>query len=517
MKRSKTVREVIKLSIAIFINKPIGLLRDILRARYFGVGISSDAFSMAWRIPNVIRRIFGEGALASVLVPLLVKIKNDYDEKEVNAFITLFFCVLQLFVFFISCLIALYAKQILFLIAPGAPERIQYAIPLLRIMIFFSLFMSASNVLGNAVQVCNNFFIGPWSQFFLNIALCFEFFIALKYNLSSSFIAWGVLFNGFIILFMHIYQYKKMNFYFTVPTNNSFKILNKFIFKVIPALLSSMITDINIFIDQAVASYLPIGSQTIIDYVNAFVRVPLQIFGSSFATVSITHFSKMALRGRERVIYFLFESAKLMFLVAVISFILFYCFSHKGLTMIFLSDKFTLESINKTANLLILFSTILFFSMFNKIIHNVYYAYEVITIPTIFSIVSSGINTILNIVSLNRFGIEGIIISTVIAEISRTIMLLVYASYKFNIQLPLKKTLLFIKNSFFLIGVSFLIIYSVQFLFLCCVENIFKYNVYNFVYNSLFYFVWQGLIIAIVSYFMIKNKHRYNIKLYYLK
>jgi putative peptidoglycan lipid II flippase len=443
-------------------------------------------------------------------------IKEKYNEKELNAFITSVFIIIQIAVLFISCMIAFYAKNILYYIAPGALERIECAVPLLRIMIFFSLFMSSANVLGNAVQIMNNFSVGPLSQFFLNIALCIEFFAALYFKLSVITIAWCIILNGIIILGMHLYQYYKMNFYFTFPTYTSYILLKNFIIKVVPALLSSMITDINILIDQAVASYLPIGSQSIIDYVNAFVRVPLQIFGSSFATVNTAQFAKEALRSKQRVTYYLFESAKLMIIVSIISMILFWFFSYRGLKTLLLSDNFTIQHVQLVSSLLIIFSWILFFSMFNKIILNVYYAYGSVIIPTIISLGSSAINTLLNFVLMRHHGLHGIILATVIAEIIRTLTLLIYIHYTFSITLPLKKLLCFMQKVFIhisyigLIGCAFY--YGLYYFFMICIPNY-----HYFFIDSFFYWIWTGPLVIITLYALFKTRKKFGIHIHYLK
>ena len=202
---------VAHLSFAIFLNKPIGLLRDILRARYMGVGVLSDAFSTAWRIPNSFRRIFGEGALNALLVPELLKMKND---KAISAFASFSLIVFQIFVAIACCLLSYYAESVLSFIAPGSVDRVLCAVPLLRVLIFFILSMSGSVILGCALQTKHIFSIGPVSQFVINIALCIEFYFCNKYSISLYALAWMLIFNGFIIWFIHFYSYKKNGFTF---------------------------------------------------------------------------------------------------------------------------------------------------------------------------------------------------------------------------------------------------------------------------------------------------------------
>jgi putative peptidoglycan lipid II flippase len=510
----KFLTNTLKLAFSIFINKPIGLLRDILKARYFGVGVIGDAFSMAWRIPNALRRIFGEGALSSVLVPILVDVKEKHGENEMNSLITFIFLSMQLIIVCLCIIISIKAKSIITLIAPGALGRVDYAVSMIQVMIFFTLFMSGSAILGGALQIKGNFSIGPISQFFLNIALCIEFLLCIKYNLNFKWISWFIFLNGIIILLMHIYAYKKNKLMFLFPTLNTIFYLKLFFKRAVPAIATSGIVDLNMIIDGAVASYLPIGSQSMLDYISGFIRVPLQVFGSSFATVSAPEFAKIVILKKNRIKFYIFEAAKLMLFFSTISIFFIYFFAYKLLYTLLLSNNFSIENVKIGSGLLCIFSFMLFFSMFNKVLVNVFYAYQNVVLPTLISIISSALNTFINIIFIFFWGnIFGVAVAMVFSETTRTIILLYFIDKKLKINFNYKKFLdffiLILKQILFMIFL-FLVIY--YFLY-----NLIYYLFGSFLLESIFYWVWVLPIILLILFLIFKTKKKFNIRLFYLK
>lgn len=514
--KKEFIKNTVKLAFSIFINKPLGLLRDVLRVRYFGIGLLGDAFSMAWRLPNMFRRMFGEGAMTAALVPTLVQIKEKYGEKELNALSSFIFLVMQIFIFFFCFFMALKAKTILNLIAPGAVERVVTAIPMFEILIFFTLFMSSSVILGCNLQTIGIFSVGPMSQFFLNIALCLEFGIGILLKLSAKSVCLMILFNGLIIFFIHYFVYKKNGFYFSKPTKNTFIFFKDFFYKVIPAFISSGISDVNLLIDQAIASYLPTGSQSMLDCITGFIRIPLHTVGSAFATVSAPQFAKVALKKSTRLSFYVYEAAKIMFFVSFVSFLFFYFFSYKLLYTILLSDKFSIKNVEQGAILLSVFSPIIFFSSFCKILLNVFYSHHKVAFATTITIFSSFLNTILNLILMKFLGLTGIVLATVIAEAVRVKILLIYMKKYFKISFPYKRFFNFCKNLIFQISIFSILFYfsilMIQSVFIKIGPNFFESYT-----NTWRYWLWMIPLILVFGFFILKSRKKFGIKIYYLK
>lgn len=514
MSSSKNIlKNVLKLSFSIFINKPIGLLRDILKVRYFGVSSIGDAFSIAWRIPNTFRRLFTEGAISSILTPYMIMIKEKYGDKELNSFNTALFFIMQIIVAIVCLFISIYSFKIIKLIAPGALERLEPASKMLKILIFFTLFMSGSAIFTSSLQIINYFSLGPISQFILNIALSLEFFICYKYDLSYTILSIMLLLNGFIILGISIFEYKRHDFYFSLPTKNTKKLIINFFIKVFPAFFSSCIMEINPIIDLAIASYLPVGSQSMYDYVSAFIRIPIQIFGSAFATVITPKLSKIAITNKKRINFYLLEAFKLMFFLSMpcIFFILF--FSNKFFNTFLVSSNFSIENAIMAAKLLSAFSFAIFFSMINKILCNIFYINQNSIIPTTITLLTAMTGTFINYLIVNKLGLFGLVFSFIFIEILRSIFYLYYLNKNFNIFIPIKKFILFCnKFLFFLFKIilKFIIIYfSLYFIFYLLDLKI--------LLNTILYWLWVSPIALYFSYLLLFKRKENNINLFYLK
>lgn len=516
MNNSKNIiKNVLKLSFSIFINKPIGLFRDILRIKYFGVNLISDAFSMAWRIPNTFRRIFGEGALAAVLTPMLIHIKETEDKKEFNSFITLLIISMQLIVLIFCIIVSIKSFDIIKLIAPGALERAYIAAPMLSIMSFFTLFMSMSVILSSVLQINNYFSMGPLSQFILNVALCLEFFVCIKKNIFYTYIPWLFLFNGAMILGLCLNAYLKMNFSFGMPTKKSYIFLKKFYKNFIPVFAGACIMELSPIIDQGILSYLEVGAQSMIDYISGFVRIPLQVFGSSFATIMAPNFAKLVIKNKNRLNFYIFEIAKLMLFLSFYSIIYFILFSYKALFTLLLSKNFTIEYVILGTKLLYVFSFMFFFSILNKTICNIFYAYTKGMTVTFILLITSFFGTFLNLYFIDKFGIYTIAISSVIIEFLRTSIFIYFLKKLFNLSFYYKKLFIFlfklIKQAIWMLFFGLIIYFGIEYLLL-------KSGLIKLEYlNTMFYWIINGPTILLSLFLIYRSRSKFKIKLHYLK
>ncbi len=508
------IKKTLRLSFAIFICKPIGLIRDILKIRYMGVGLIADAFSTAWRIPNSFRRIFGEGALSSVLVPTLVKVRKERGDDAVSELTTLILILFQIGIFSMCALIAYYAYPILMFIAPGAIERALYAVPLLQILIFFILAMSSSVILGSALQVHHIFITGPLSQFVLTTLLCIQFIICNHFKLSLVTLSWMILFNGSIIFAIFFYSYYKYGFRLKMPSANSWKESGSFFRKFLPALLGGGMVEINLFIDQAIASYLPVGSQSMFDYISSFIRIPLQVFGSSFATVSAPYFAEVVQKSPHRISYHIFESLKMIWWTTIPAILCVIVFAHKVLYTLLLSEKFTIAHVDQGALLMRVFAGYIFFSVANRILVNAYYALHETFIPTVLSIITMCINTALTYICMKWWGLPGIIGSTVVIEALRTFLLLYFLQSKMKVVFLWKKWISFCKKSLLqltTIIIAGLFLYSLMWLLM----NRSFSSLHYYAFDTVFYWLWTGPIVGLMSMLLYKSRRLFGIKLYY--
>lgn len=453
-KGKEILKKTSKLSFFILLNKPIGFIRDILHTRYFGLGYLADAYTVAWRIPNIFRRIFGEGLLSSTLLPDLVKIEKNEKKEILEEVLTVITFIMQIVITIICFIISYYSTSIITFLSPGALERIVHAGSMLKILSFFTFFMTFSAILGTAVQLKKNFYIGSQSQFILNIFLCIEYFYAQKYNLSYSKIMWLITGNGFLILFIHFIVFYYYGFQFKFPSQKSIKYSLSFLNKFFVALTSAILLEGNTFINISISSYLIPGMLSLIELLHTLIRLPLQIIGSSIGTTSNLDIIKCIQNNDFNEMKYIGSSiAQIFFIISCLTTGAIYFFGDYFFIIFFYLTNLLKVKVTEVSFLFFLLSFALFPALANKIINNIFYAKEKIFITVI---VYLGVNILQNII-LTFFVIKyqsiAVIGIYVFIEWVRFFILYYYVTRVFKI--PLHNKINFheiIKKLIFIIG-----------------------------------------------------------------
>lgn len=461
----KSIRQkTIEVGLSTLVSRILGLVREVLQVRYFGAGAVADAFLTAFRIPNSLRKIFAEGALSAAYIPTLVHVVKHEGLMAAGKLTTLIFFIVQSLIMVICFAVFKNAERVVYFLAPGwfaaagsstdavlpawltffgtiecgaepSPERVVLAIALVKILIFFIAFISATSVLTGALQARNHFRIPAMSQIIANIMFATELILALTYNLPASFIAWCMLFNGAVLLIVHAITYARYEPQFHVPDRKSFVHAWTVLKKFLPCLITIGAVEINLFIDQVLASYLPEGSVSLIYYTSCFVRIPLGVFAVAFSTVLLPHFSRVHTYAPKRLGFYLFEATKLVFWLTLPATLAMIFFSHDIFYTTMLSKNFTANDVAIAAQLLSAFSLGLFFFSLNKIVLNIFYAFGSTVVPTIITLIATICNTILNLILMCHYGAWGIVVATSMAAALQTVLFIVVLSKKFHVKL----------------------------------------------------------------------------------
>ena len=204
----KLLKNLITVGGMTFISRILGLLRDVVIARFFGASILTDAFFVAFRLPNLLRRFFAEGAFSQAFVPVLSDYKlNDSPKKTqilINQVSTLLFFVLVL-----VCIFAILAAPIvIFVTAPGfASDLQQYdlTVTLFRICFPYILFVSLTALAGGILNVWGKFAAPAVSPALLNLSIIlFGIWLAPRMEEPILALSWGVLVGGILQLGLQV-------------------------------------------------------------------------------------------------------------------------------------------------------------------------------------------------------------------------------------------------------------------------------------------------------------------------
>ena len=276
------------------LSRILGYLRDILIATFLGASIFADAFFVAFRLPNTFRRLFAEGTFNAAFIPNYTAIKVE-NKKKSKEFADEVLNLLILILSFIVILAEIFTPQLVYLIAPGFlenSEKFNIAIELTRITFPFLFFVSISSFFSGILNSNNRFAAAAAAPIVLNVILILSLIISHLLNLNfSKQLSYGVTLAGVIQLLFLIYFTRR---YYKFSLNLKFKLSSKtklFFKKLLPSVMSSGVTQINILVGTIIASF-ETSAVSYLYYADRIYQINLALAGIAVGTVSLPVLSK---------------------------------------------------------------------------------------------------------------------------------------------------------------------------------------------------------------------------------
>lgn len=467
--KKSILKKTVQVGSSLLLSKFLGIAREVLQVKYLGVGALSDAFNIAFKIPNVLRKIFAEGALSAAFVPTLIKIMRNENEDEASRLLTLTYMVIGSVIVLLCFIVLFFPHLVILLFAPGFMHKtveLVTAINLIRILIFFILFIFSGALLAGAMQAKHHFTVPSWGPALLNVVYIGGLIIAIKYGLPVEYFAYFLLFGALLQLLVYLVVYLKLNFRFLWPDAIAWKYFKEVMVKFFPALVSVSAVEINLLIDARFASDLPAGSVTLLNLSSRFMTIALGAFAVAFSSILLPHFSRITTYAPKRLSFYLLESAKLILWVTAPVMLLMGFFSYDIFYTIFykLAGNFSLEQVQEAGLLLQAFLLGLFFFSLNKVVLSIYYSMHETLVPTFITFAGALTNFALNRLLVPYLGALGIAIATPLAAIVQSILFILVLRYKFNFALYINNFLMFVARyigQLLAISVPFYIIYKV--------------------------------------------------------
>ncbi|MBN2689818.1 MAG: murein biosynthesis integral membrane protein MurJ [Gammaproteobacteria bacterium] len=278
------------------LSRIVGLAREIIFASCFGASPAMDAFLVAFRIPNFLRRLFAEGAFAQAFVPILSEYRQQRSHEEVKDFVDRIAGTLFLALFLVT-LVAVIATPILTMIfAPGYlhdPLRFHLASTMLKITFPYLLFISLTAFAGSILNSYDLFSVPAITPVLLNISLiCSAIFLTPYFHNKIYALAWGVFIGGVVQLAFQIPFLKRLKLLpfpkIALKDSGVMRVLKL----MLPAIFGVSVAQISLLIDTLFASFLPSGSITWLYFSDRLTNFPLGVFGVAIATVILPHLSR---------------------------------------------------------------------------------------------------------------------------------------------------------------------------------------------------------------------------------
>jgi len=293
---SRLYKSTLSVSIITLLSRILGFVRDMLIARIFGVDLATDAFFVAFKIPNFLRRLFTEGAFSHAFLPILEDYQANGDQHATKGFIDRSAGCLALVLLIISILGIIAAPILISILAPGyawhSPEH-ALAAQLLQICLPYLLFIGLVAFAGGILNAYGQFIVPALTPALLNVAMIgAAIFLAPLLAEPVSALAWGVVIAGIAQLTLQLPALQRLGLLPRLRIDFNHAGIKRLFKQLLPAVLSVSITQINLLLDTLIASLLAAGSVSWLYYSDRLVEFPLGILGMGLATVILPKLAK---------------------------------------------------------------------------------------------------------------------------------------------------------------------------------------------------------------------------------
>jgi putative peptidoglycan lipid II flippase len=285
------------------ISRVLGLLRDIVIAAFIGASANADAFFVAFKIPNFLRRLFAEGAFSQAFVPVLADYKEQGAHDAVQALVDRVAGVLGGTLLLLTLITVAASPIVAAIFAPGfvsQPEKFQLTADMIRITFPYLLLISMTGFCGAILNSYGRFAVPAFTPVFLNLSLIFAATVASPWFDEPVFaLAWGVFFAGIIQLLFQLPSLYRLDLVPRPVFDGKDEGVRRILKLMIPALFGVSVSQINLLLDTVLASFLPTGSVSWLYYSDRLAELPLGVFGIAIATVILPNLSAHRAAARE--------------------------------------------------------------------------------------------------------------------------------------------------------------------------------------------------------------------------
>ena len=375
------------------ISRIFGYLRDLVLTSLLGASSAHDIFVVIFRIPNVFRSFFGEGALAQSLVPSIIEAKENLN-SFLNQVFTLLFVTLLSFVMIAELFPGLFIS----IFAPGFivdPEKYQSASDFLRLVFPYILLISFTAFFG-AIQNSKKIFqIVAATPIIFNITLiCFALF-SNEFDLQILGIA--ILIAGLMQLGINFIAVIYFNYFPKLVLNFDKEILKSFFNKLIPAFFAAGIYQLNVLVDTIFASFLVTGSPTWLYLSERLIQFPLGLFGVAVALVALPNMTELFLEKKmEELTLQSKKLLKVLFFLGLLCVIGAFLFGELAIKLLFLRGEFTSFDVGMTFLALQGYAFSMLFILPQKFFNSIFFAISKANMVVITGLVSLISNIIFN-------------------------------------------------------------------------------------------------------------------------
>ncbi|MEO5354770.1 MAG: murein biosynthesis integral membrane protein MurJ [Magnetococcus sp. XQGC-1] len=298
--RRRLMRAMGTISLFTLLSRILGFIRDIVLAHSFGAGLAADAFFVAFKLPNFLRRLFAEGAFNTAFIPVFSDYLARGDQEATREAAQAVFTALATILLLVVAIGQLFMPYVVYIAAPGfadQPEKFQLTVELTRVTFPYILFISLVALASGILNSFHKFALPAFNPVLLNLALIFgALVLAPHLEQPTMGLAIGVFLGGVVQLAMLLPALKRIGIplrlrWKALSRTNRHPAISRVLTLMGPSVLGVSVAQINLLVDLFIASWLPAGSISYLYYADRLVEFPLGLIGIALGTAILPSFS----------------------------------------------------------------------------------------------------------------------------------------------------------------------------------------------------------------------------------
>ncbi len=423
-----------------FLSRILGFVRDTLIARIFGAGMLTDAFFVAFKIPNLLRRISAEGAFSQAFVPILAEYKNRRTHKETHDLINHVATLLGLFLVLLSIAGMLAAPWVVEISAPGFSAdkaKFDLTIDLLRITFPYIFFISLVSLSGGVLNTYGNFSVPAFTPVWLNVAFIAASLLAAPYfNHSIMVLAWAVFVGGILQLIYQIPYLLKIGLIPRISWNLHDEGVWRILKLMGPAVFGVSIAQISLLINTIFASFLDTGSVSWLYYADRLMEFPTGVLGVALGTILLPSLSKSVADKEDKEYSRLLDwGLRLTFMLALPAAVALAVLSVPLVSGLFHYGAFNAHDVEMTRQALVAYSFGLLGLILVKVLAPAFYSRQNIKTPVKIALFVLASTQLMNLIFIKPFAHAGLALAIGLGACMNA-GLLYYYLRKANVYVP---------------------------------------------------------------------------------
>ena len=385
-----------------FASRLLGFVRDTLIARVFGAGVLTDAFIVAFRIPNFLRRISAEGAFSQAFVPVLAEYKQQRSQGETKALINHVATLLGLFLVVLTILGMLAAPWVVQITAPGFAadaNKFDLTVDLLRVTFPYILFISLVSLAGGVLNTYGNFSTPAFTPVWLNVSFIVAMlFVAPYFDNSVRVLAWSVFVGGILQLLYQLPYLRKLGLMPRIDLNLHDEGVWRILKLMGPAIFGVSVAQISILINTVIASFLVSGSVSWLYFADRLMEFPTGLLGVALGTILLPSLSKsVADKDDNEYSHLLDWGLRLTFMLALPAAVALAVLAVPLVTSLFMYGAFTAHDVVMTKVALMAYSFGLLGLILVKVLAPAFYSRQNIKTPVKIALFTLVITQLMNV------------------------------------------------------------------------------------------------------------------------